>query len=233
VNLAEEVEIDLSEALLLDAIVSPAPAQLKGFVGADVDPGAGKDFCEFGEPGSDERLRGWIVRGEHCAMRRFAQCGVLLELENLVQMAEGLLLRNDGDVVFCRVGDQFAPLGGCHGSAGKGREGRGGVGKGVFKVGREDVDLVGGEGADLALEKLHAGDGTAGPIVRDAAMGHGGPVADGGNEENGVFAGAADQLLDGLRAVEEAGGGFGDDGETPQTAGHYDVALVLHGGIEA
>jgi hypothetical protein len=48
-----------------------------------------------------------------------------------------------------------------------------------------------------------------------------------------VFAAAADELLDGLRAVEDAGGGLGDDGEAALAVGDDHVALVVHGGVEA
>ena len=44
-------------------------------------------------------------------------------------------------------------------------------------------------------------------------MRHRRPVAQRGDQQHGVLARAANQLLDGLRAVEEPGGGFGDDGE--------------------
>ncbi len=59
---------------------------------------------------------------------------------------------------------------------------------------------------------------------------------DGGGFEVGIRAIAGtvvpnDELLDGLRAVEEAGAGGGDNGDTAATR-EDDVALVVHGGIE-
>ena len=53
-----------------------------------------------------------------------------------------------------------------------------------------------------------------------------------GDEQDGVFARSANQLLDGLRAVKKTGGGFGDDGKTALAVRHNYVALIVHGRVE-
>ena len=141
-------------------------------------------------------------------MRGLSQWLVLLPGELVVEVPEGLLLGNDGDVVLGGISHQFTSLIGGHGAAGKSRHWRGRVSESVLEIGREDVDLVSRQGANLALEKLHIGQGSARPVVGDAAMGHGGPVAQSGFQQHCIFSAAANQLLHGLRAVEYAGGRF-------------------------
>ena len=84
---------------------------------------------------------------------------------------------------------------------------------GVLEVGGVDVAFVGGEGLDELLLKGEGGDGAAGEVVVEAAVLHGGPVADGGEVDGGGGAIALDELLDGLGGVEEACGGGGGEGE--------------------
>src|SRR6201987_882594 len=67
-------------------------------------------------------------------------------------------------------------------------------------------------------------------------MGERGPVADGGGFEVGVCAAACmtvsnDELLDGLRAIKEAGTGVRDDGKLMRL-GDDDVALIVHRRVE-
>ena len=64
-------------------------------------------------------------------------------------------------------------------------------------------------------------------------MGHCRPVAQRGNKEHRILAAAANQLLHGLRAVEDAGGGFGDYRQAALPVGHKDVALVVHCRVKA
>jgi hypothetical protein len=96
---------------------------------------------------------------------------------------------------------------------GRGEEGIGGVGGGVLEVGRVEVDLVGGEGADKLLLEVECGDRAAREIVVEAAVLHGWPVADLRGVEDGVGAVSGDELLDRLQGVEDAGIGRGGDGE--------------------
>ena len=149
-----------------------------------------------------------------------------------MQVAKGFLLGNDGDVVLRGVGDEFAGLVGSEGAAGERRDRRAGVGEGVFEVGREQVVLVSGESADFALEEVHVGERAARPVVGEGAVGHGGPVADGGDEENRVFAGTADELLDRLGTVEEAGGGLRNHHQAGAAIGQDGIALIVHGWVE-
>src|ERR1700722_466196 len=161
-------------------------------------------------------------------------------------MAEGLLLRHHGDVILRGIADEFSDIGGRHRAAGRVDERRAGVLEGVLEVRRVDVELKSGEGADLALLKCERGDGTARKIVVEAAMWERGPVLDcrrldcggldGGGLKRSVLAvvpGSAinNELLDGLRAVKEAGGGRGYDGKS-MSPRQDDVTLVVHGGIE-
>ena len=147
-----------------------------------------------------------------------------------MEVAEGFLLRHDGDVILRGVMDEGRHIGGRHGAAGRRDKRRARVGEGVLEVGRIDVELVGGEGADLALLELERGDRAAGEVVVETAMRERGPVADGGAFEVGDIAIPDDELLDGLRAVE-AGVGCGDDSELVRL-GDDDIALVVHCGIE-
>jgi len=110
--------------------------------------------------------------------------------------------------------------------------GKAATGEGVLKVGREEVVLVGRQGADFALEELHVGQGAARPVVGEAAMGHGRPVAQRGHQQHGVLAAAADQLLYRLRAIEEAGRGFGNDGQAAFFVGDERIALIVHGRVQ-
>ena len=75
----------------------------------------------------------------------------------------------------------------------------------VLEVGRVDVDLVGGDDADLLLLELERGDGAAGEVVVEAAVLHRRPVADGRCVEDGVGAVSGDELLDRLQGVEDSG----------------------------
>ena len=167
-----------------------------------------KDFGQIGKPTADKRQSARVSGSQHRPVRSFAQRPELFELEQMVQVAEGFLLGNDGDVVLGGISHQFTSLIGGHGAAGKSRHWRGRVSESVLEIGREDVDLVSRQGANLALEKLHIGQGSARPVVGDAAMGHGGPVAQSGFQQHCIFSAAANQLLHGLRAVEYAGGRF-------------------------
>jgi hypothetical protein len=72
-NLLEEVEIDRAQPLLLHLLARLAQAQFKGFVGADVRVGAGKDLGQLAEPTGDQRQRGGIAGRQHRAVRRLAQ----------------------------------------------------------------------------------------------------------------------------------------------------------------
>ncbi len=214
------VEVDGGEAAGVDVGLGLAEAEVDGLVGADVEEGAGVLGGELGEHAGGEGEGAGLVGGEDLAVRGLGEGLVLLPGEVVVEVAEGLLLGDDGDVEGAGVGDQRGGVGGRDGAAGRGEEGIGGVGGGVLEVGRVEVDLVGGEGADELLLELEGGDGAAGEVVVEAAIVHGGPVADVGGVQDGGDSGAAvDQLLDGLGAVEEAGGAVGGDGEGGVGAG--------------
>ena len=108
--------------------------------------------------------------------------------------------------------------------------------KGVFEVGRVDVELVCGEGADLALLEFKRRNRAAGEIVIEAAMRERRPVADGGGLKQGGFAVAGCvsgdyELLYRLCAIEEARTRFSDHSETT-AAGEEDVAFIVHFRLE-
>ena len=102
------------------------------------------------------------------------------------------------------VGDEFAGVCGGHAGTGNANERVGGVLLRAFEVGGVEVVFVSGEGADDFLLKVERGDGAAGEVVVEAAVLHGGPVADGGDVEGGGGAVTYDELLDGLQRVEDA-----------------------------
>ena len=63
-------------------------------------------------------------------------------------------------------------------------------------------------------------------------MRHCRPVPQRRNEQHGIVPAAANQLLHGLRAIEEPGGGFRDHGQTVPMIGHDCITLIVHRRIE-
>ena len=171
---------------------------------------------------------GW-AGGEDAAVGGFGDGAVLLPGEVVVEVAEGFLVGDDDDVETGGVGGDLAGVGGGDAAAGGCGERVRGVLLGVLEVGRVDVDLVGGEGADEVLLEGEGGDGAAGKVVLHASVTHGGPVADCGEVEGGGGAVVLDELGEGLGGVEEAGGGDGGEGEAVGGRGDG-VALGLGGG---
>ncbi len=162
-------------------------------------------------------------------MRRLGEVGVELELECVMQMSEGLLLRNDRDVVLGGVGDEVAHVVTAHCAAGRGDHRLRGEGQRVLEVQRERVDLEGGEEAHLALLILERGQRAAREIVLHAAPAHRGPVAN--HRRCEARAAAINELLECLESVEHASGAVADDGGAV-VGGDEDVALILHCGVE-
>ncbi len=228
-DLLEEVEVDGAEALGVYGGFGLTFAEVYGLVGTDVEEGAGVDGGELGEHGVGELEGLGLGGGEDVSVRGFGDGGVLLPVEKIVEVAEGFLLGEDGDVVGGGVGDEFAGLGLGECAAGGRHEGDAGVLHGVFEVGGVDVDFVGGEGADDFFLEFEGGDGAAGEVVGETTVGQSGPVADGGGVEDGGGAGAFDELLDGLEGVEDTGGGDGSEGDA-FTVGDDAVALGLEFG---
>ncbi len=70
-----------------------------------------------------------------------------------MEVAEGFLLGDDGDVVVGGEGDEFAGVGCGDAAAGRGGQGIGGVLLGVLEVRRVEVALVGGEDLDHVFLK--------------------------------------------------------------------------------
>jgi len=226
VDLGEEVGVDGAEAALGDIFFRSAGAEFEGFIGADVEEGAGEVLGDLREPGGDEGLGAGLAGGEDVAVWGFGEGGVLFVLEDVVEVAEGFLLGDDGDVVLGGEGGELLGFGAGEGAAGRRAEGIVGVLEGVFEVGGVEVGLVGGEDLDLVLLEGEGGEGSTGDVVREAAVLHGGPVADGGGPERWALRAGFEELLEGLGGVEEAGGGVGDE-EGLVGTGDEDVAFVV------
>src|SRR5579871_5344249 len=82
---------------------------------------SGVDFGQLEEHVVSQLLRIWLSGGEYMSVRCLGQWRVLLPVQKVVEVTEGFLLGDDGDVVFRSVGHQFARLilsdgspGGCH-----------------------------------------------------------------------------------------------------------------------
>ena len=110
-------------------------------------------------------------------MRSFRDILVELPLEHVMQMAERLLLRNDGDVILAGVGDQFRGFGRSERAARRRGQRMIGIKQRVFEVRRVDIDFEGGKDANLVLLEIESGKRAAGEIVADAAIAHRRPVA--------------------------------------------------------
>ena len=164
---------------------------------------------------------------------RTAPCGVsasgwiLLPQELVVQMAEGLLLRHDGDVVEARVGDERGCVRCADAAAGRREQRVRGIGRRVLKVRRVEVDLVGSDGADEFFLEIECGDGTARQVVVEAAIFHRRPVANRCGVQDSVRAGAGDELFHRLQRVEDACVAGRGEGEA-FAVGNDCVALGLH-----
>ena len=123
----------------------------------------------------------------------------------MVQMAEGLLLGQDGDVILARVGHQFPCLFGRERTAGRRGHGLVWIQQRVLEVRRIDVGFEGRKDAYLVLLEFERGHGSAGEIVLHAAIAHGRPVAHGARGQDALRIRQRKQLLEGLHAVENAG----------------------------
>ena len=181
-----EVEVDGAKATSVNVGFGLAEAEVNGLVGAYVEEGAGEDVCEFGKHLGDEGDGAGLTGCEDIAVRGLGEGGVGLPGEIVVEVAEGLLLGDDVDVIETRIGDEGGGFSGREAAAGRSHEGVRGVLEGVLEVGRVDVDLVSGQGADELLLELEGREGAAGQVVGEATVLHGGPVANGGLVEDGV-----------------------------------------------
>ncbi len=146
-------------------------------------------------------------------------------------MTEGFLLRNDGDVVGARVLDQRLRVCRRQRAARQGWQRIRRVLHGVFEVGRVQIELVCGEGADLLFLVGEGRHGSAREIVVHAAPAHGRPVANGRSLEDRSGAAATFQLDERLHAVEDARGRVPND-ESLMRAGNENVAFGLHRRVE-
>ena len=126
-DLLQEIEVNDGQGAGVDIGLGGADAEVGGFVGADVEEGAGVVLRELGEPLLDERDGAGRGGGEDGAVRGFGDGLVLLPNQRVAEVAEGFLLGHDGDVELggvggklLRVGRRDAAAGRCRG-AGKRR----------------------------------------------------------------------------------------------------------------
>ena len=218
----EEVGVDGAEAALVDVGLGAAGAEFEGLVRADVQEGAGEVFGDLGEPALDERLRAGLAGGDDVAVRSLGEVGVFFILEDVVEMAEGLLLGHDHDVQAARR-RPAAPA-----PSARVSELPGGAARGspeycerVLEVRRVEIDLVGGEDFELMLLEGEGREGAAGEIVmlrRDTSS-----QASRGwwRSRASVAPALLEHLLQGLCAVEDACGGVADDRDGAMTVGGY------------
>ena len=108
--LRKKIDVHRAQSALLHRVARPPQSQLKRLVRADVRVRTWKHLRQFAEPSRNLRHSSRVARRQHRSMRRFAQRRILLEFENVVQVAERLLLGNHGDVILRGIRNQFARL---------------------------------------------------------------------------------------------------------------------------
>ena len=172
-----------------------------------------------------------MSRRQDSSIRNLSQLRVLLPCQNLMQMTEGLLFRDDCHVKLLRIGNQLLRIVCGNRSAGKRRERSRGVLHCVLEIRRVDIQLVRGEGANLFFLKLQRGQRPARQIVMHAAPAHGRPVANRRAGENRNCRGTPNQLFQSLCSTKDSGGGVPDDEDIPLFR-HQHVAFRLHGDVE-
>ncbi len=196
-----------------------------------MDEGRGKLLRNLREPILDKRQRAALAGREHVAVRSLSLVLVELELEHVMQMAEGLLLRHDGDVILAGVGDEFRNLRRRQRAARRRGQRMIRIKQRVLKIRRVDIDLERSEDANLMLLEFERGKRAAGEIVVDAAILHGRPVAHGARGKHARRSGQWQQLLESLHAVKNTGAGCANNGGLVR-ADDQNVALRFHGRIE-
>src|ERR1044072_4734627 len=97
------LEIDRADALGLRLSFALALAQLKGFVFANMEELAGKEFVQFPVPVFDNFVRALLLRRQYISQGRLSQLGIFFQPQSLVKMTERLLLGNQFDVIVARV----------------------------------------------------------------------------------------------------------------------------------
>src|SRR5437868_1221439 len=103
----EMFEIDRAYTFRFHNLAALSFAKLERFVCADVKESSGEEFVQFTIPVSDELVCSLLLRREHVAVGRLGKLGVLFNLERVVQVAEGLLFRDEFDVIAARVHDKL------------------------------------------------------------------------------------------------------------------------------
>ena len=204
------LDIHTGDANLRGQFLAGAGAEVISFVAVHIEQRGVVRRCDFAIDLVEELVAFLFHRADDA--RRFAQVGVLREFEDVVHVPEGLEVADQFDMVLLRVLRKLGDL-----------LGRDAILGGDFGVLVELEDMLGvqgehvhlelGHGADFALKEIHAGDGAAADVVGVATVAQAGPVKNAAAGDGRAGAIGADQLLEGLDAVEGAGGAVADDGD--------------------
>jgi len=106
-----------------------------------------------------------LTGSEEVSEWSFGERCVLLVLQYVVQVPEGLLLGDDGYMVVAGVVDQLAHIFAAQAAAGQAWQRIRLVLQGVLKVDAVDVELVASEGLYLSFLKVQGGEWSAREVV--------------------------------------------------------------------
>ena len=111
-NFLQVFEIDAAETLLGRQSLRLSEPKFESFVGPNVEERARKQGSDLAVDLPNEIVAFGIGRSEHVTVGRLGEIGVDFVLQKLMNMSEGLLLGQEGDVVLAGVVDQLFDLGG-------------------------------------------------------------------------------------------------------------------------
>ena len=163
VNLLEEIDIDGTVALLLHLRHGCGPAPSSKVSSAPMwMNGDGNSCGDLREPILDQWQRTGLARRQHMPVRRLGVVGIEIVFEHMVQMAKGLLLRHDGDVILARIGHEFRRFSRRERTSRRRGQRMLGIEQRVLEVRRVDVDFEGGKDANLMLLEGERGERSRG-----------------------------------------------------------------------
>ena len=165
VDLEKEVHVDRAQAACGYICLGLSLAQVGGLVCPNMQEGTGKHGCNFAEHLTDQLQRARLTGSEEVSEWSFGERCVLLILQYVVQVPEGLLLGDDGYMVVAGVVDQLAHIFAAQATAGQAWQRVRLVLQGVLKVEAVDVELVGSEGSYLQFLKVEGREWAAREIV--------------------------------------------------------------------
>src|SRR5581483_2246413 len=188
-NLFEKGHVDRTVSLLLHLVARSSCAQVPGFIRTDVNEWRWKLLRDLCEPILDQRQRTGLSWRKHVTAWSLRHVLIELVLQHMMQMAEGLLLRHDGDVILMGISDQLRRLSRRESTAWRRRQRMIRIKQRVFKIRRVDVHLERGEDPNLVLLELECRKRAAGKIVVDAPIPHCRPVPHGSRRKHARRAG--------------------------------------------